>query len=182
MNKRINYYAMVILLSSCLSSCATIFGGSKYVAHVKIDNHPNATISFNGQIRGKGEASFKVWRRDANKLNIVVKEEGCETQVFNYTHRASRGWTYGVPLGIAGGYSTFISLFYRLEGGSGADIAGLFVGNMVLLAGIPVGIDAITGAYWKPDVVADKGITKENARHYTYTIDYTGCKIKEGGK
>ena len=46
------------------SSCATIVGGSRYIAHVTVQDHPNATIMYNNAIKGKGEASFKIKRKD----------------------------------------------------------------------------------------------------------------------
>ena len=155
-----NDLMMAVLLSSCLTGCATIFGGSKYVANVVVEHHPNASIVYNGKNRGNGNATFKINRRDANKVAIVVKEKGCETQVFNYNHRELRGWTLGTPIGISAGYSSFINLFARLDGANGAELTGLFVGNMIMLAGIPIGVDALTGAYWRPDISVEKGITR----------------------
>ena len=173
------------------SSCATIFGGSIYVAHIKVEKYPSASITYNGLERGKGEASIKVKRRDADKIAIVIKESGCETQVFNYSHRSLRGWTLAVPLGIG----TPISLLTAAlsSANSSADNSGgnprgsadpsafpvTFIGTLLFISGPFIIPDLVTGAYWQPDVNAEKGVRKVDGSHYNYTIDYSGCKIKD---
>ena len=69
------------------SSCATIIGGAKYNAKVQVPNHPNASISVNGEFKGQGEANFLVKRRDANKLDITVQEEDCEPETTHFTKK-----------------------------------------------------------------------------------------------
>ena len=145
-----------IVISSCffMASCATIIGGSKYKAHITVKNHPNATITYKNGLVGKGTASIKVPRQEANKFYLEIKEEGCKTQIDSFTTRSFRGWAF----------------------------AGTLIGwTGVTNAGIPLpwGIvtDLATGALWKPNVW-EKGITKLDLKNYNYLIDYTGCDSK----
>ncbi len=77
-------YAFILIATLVFfSSCATICGGSNYYAHINIEGHPKAHITCNGLERGMGQAVFKVKRSNADKLLIVVKEDGCEQQTFD---------------------------------------------------------------------------------------------------
>jgi len=137
------------------SSCATIVGGGKYYAHVNIKNHPNAVISYNGEVLGQGYAAFKVPRREANSFSITLKEENCEEQHFDFKERSFRGWAF------VGTLITWTGL--SINGGPWLPI--------------PFGVivDGATGAFWKPDI-NEKGVTKTDYKNYNYLIDYTGCK------
>jgi hypothetical protein len=155
-NSLINLFVSVLLIFIVLgfSSCATIFGGSKYYAHVTVEDHPNATIKYNGSMRGKGHATIKLNRKDANKLSFEVKEEGCEPQTVDYVGRSFRTWAFiGSALGWTG-----------------------------LVNGIPlpwgVAVDLATGAVWKPNL-KEKGITKQDSKNYNYSITYKGCSVKQ---
>ena len=150
--KKVFYLVAIVISMAFLSSCATIIGGSKYYAHVKVPDHPQAKISYKGTYQGTGEAIVKVKRKEANKLSFAVKEEGCDEQIFNFRQRELRvaafiltleGWTIG--------------FYYALP----------------IPAGI--GVDFLTGAIWKPDI-NEKGITKIDYRNYIYNIDYKNCK------
>ena len=93
------------------SSCATIIGGAKYNAKVQVPNHPDATISVNGEYKGQGEANFLVKRRDANKLDITVQEENCEPETTHFSKRAFRGWAFvGTLVGWTGITPTYLPL------------------------------------------------------------------------
>jgi hypothetical protein len=146
-------YLFFILTFNVLifSRCATIVGGSRYIAHVTVLDHPNATIMFNNAIKGKGEATFKVKRKDANKFQLTIKEEGCQQQVDSFTNR-------------------------KFRGGALVGDLGLGVAVYVLAVGIP--IDFIDGAFWKPDA-SEKEIKKEDYKTFNYLINYSGCNVKQ---
>ena len=133
-----------------------IVGGSKYYAKVQVVEHPNAGIYVKNRLEGKGNASFLVRRKDANKFTLTIKKEGCEDQTFKYQKRALRGW----------------SIF--------GTIVGFTFGNVADGIILPIGIivDVANGAIWKPDL-GEAGITKLDYKHYSYNIDYTGCKTQE---
>jgi len=141
----------VLATFSLLTSCATIIGGSKYYAHVKVDDYPNAKIEYKGTYQGAGNAVIKTKRAEANKFSVTIKEDDCETQTINYTQRIFRGWAF----------------------------AGTIVGWTGIISGIPlpwgVAVDLSTGALWKPDIT-EKGVTKTDYKRYNYIIDYSGCK------
>lgn len=131
------------------SNCATIVGGSKYYAHVKVPNHPNAKIEYNGEFQGNGDATFKVKRSKANQLAIDVQDTDCKNQTVNYTDRKFRGWAFA---GTVIGWTGWV--------------------NFPIPWGVIV--DFSTGALYKPDE-ADPSITKTDLNNYIYKIDYTGC-------
>jgi hypothetical protein len=136
------------------SGCATIVGGSKYYAHVKVENHPNASISYKGNIKGMGTAVFKAPRVHADAFSVSVKEDSCEEQKFNFTERTFRGWALAGTI-----------LFWTGE------INGIPLPWCVML-------DVSTGAFWKSDKT-EKGITKIDYKNYIYKINYTGCKQED---
>ena len=137
------------------SSCATIIGGAKYNAKVQVPNHPDATISVNGEYKGQGEANFLVKRRDANKLDITVQEENCEPETTHFSKRAFRGWAFvGTLVGWTGITPNYIPLPWGVV------------------------VDACTGAWWKPDVT-EKGVSKIDYDNFLYTITYKAIPKKE---
>lgn len=143
----------LVLIVGCafwLSSCATIVGGSKYFAHVRIQGQPDAGIYVQNRLQGKGDAVFQVRRKDADKFSITVKKDGCEDQSFKYKSRTFRGWAF------VGSLVTFTYYIF------------------------PVGVlvDLANGAYWKPSLF-ERGISKMDYKHYEYNVDYTGCKTQE---
>lgn len=125
------------------SSCATIVGGAKYNARVRVPDHPNAKISINGQYRGNGEASMLINRKEANMVNVTVQEGEDEPQTTIFSGRRFRAGTL---------------------------IFDLLLG---WVPPIPVGVivDAATGAWWKPDD-SEPGVTKIDTDNYLYTITY----------
>ena len=151
--RKLLYLLGLIVLSASFSSCATIFGGSKYHAKVQVPDYSDAKIEYQGSYKGSGEASFKAKRKDADNFSVTVKKEGCENQTKNFTQKSFRGWAF----------------------------AGTLVGWTSWYAGLPlpwgVGLDAITGAWWKPDI-SERGVTKQDYNHYIYQIDYNGCDTK----
>jgi hypothetical protein len=152
----INLFVSVVLMLVVFSftSCATIFGGSKYYAHITVEDHPNATITYNGSLRGKGHATIKLKRQDANKLSFVIKDQGCEPQTVDYVGRNFRTWAFiGSAVGFTG-----------------------FVGGVPVPWGVAV--DLATGAVWKPNV-KETGITKQDSKNYNYSIQYKGCPEKQ---
>jgi len=149
------YKLFFVVFAFLSSSCATIIGGSRYYAHVFVENHPNASISYKGVSGGYGSAVFKVPRSEANRFTITVSEENCEKQNFTFKQRKIRGWA----------------------------LAGTLLGWTSIIGGIPVPIglffDLGTGALWRPDI-AEKGVSKIDIKNYNYVItNYNNCAPKE---
>ena len=143
----------MVLLSGCvlLSNCATIVGGKSYYARVTVKDHPEARINYKAIDMGKGYASFKAPRKEANSFAVTIKEENCEEQKFIYSKRTFRGWALVGTIVTFTGYISTVPIPYGVI------------------------VDCATGALWKPDI-NEKGIVKVDYKHYNYTIDYTGCK------
>lgn len=123
-----------------------------YYAKVRVPNYPDAEIYYKGYDEGKGEVSFKVPRRDADKFTVVIQKKGCLTETRHFVLRQFRGWSF------LGTLVTFTGITKS--------------------SGIPlpfgVAVDGATGAWWKPDI-NEKGVSKEDYKHYMYRVDYTGC-------
>lgn len=149
-------YILILLNVTFLSGCATIVGGSKYYAKIHIEGHPNASIYVKDRFEGKGSASVLVSRKDADKFSFTIKEENCEDQTFKYRKRVLRGWA------VIGSVVTYT--FTNVEG--------------EYLIPIGVIVDVMNGAIWKPDI-SEKDITKLDYKHYSYAVEYTGCKTTE---
>ncbi|CEN39013.1 hypothetical protein [Capnocytophaga cynodegmi] len=95
------YIICFIVVALSLTSCATIVGGSKYNAHIQVANNPNAHIYYKGNIVGTGNAVVKVKRKDADKFEFSVQQEGKEKQTYRYNSRTIRGWSLaGTILGM----------------------------------------------------------------------------------
>jgi len=128
-------------------------GGSNYYAHVTVDEHPNAVITFEGEKQGSGTANFSAPRRNADSFSITVREPGCREQVFDFTERSFRGWS----------------------------LAGSLAGGTLLISSIPLPLglitDGQTGSLWKPDIT-EAGVSKIDDKNYHYNVNYTGCKDK----
>lgn len=143
-----------------LSNCATIVGGSRYVAHVVVVDRPSATIVVNGEQKGHGSATFLVKRNSADKFSFTVQEQDCAKETYTYTSRTFRGWAFfGSIVGWTGVLSSSDGTWIPLPWGMVVDLA--------------------TGAVWKPNVL-EKGISKEDYKNFRYTINYTGCQTKSG--
>jgi len=142
--------SLLILTAILFSSCGVIIGGSNYYAHVTVENHPEAVISFEGESQGSGTASFSAPRRKADSFSIKVKEPGCKEQVFDFTEKKYRGWT----------------------------LAGSVVTGVGLIASVPVPfglmVDGATGSLWKPSI-NEAGVSEIDFKNYHYNINYTGC-------
>ncbi|MGC4020871.1 MAG: hypothetical protein QM734_02475 [Cyclobacteriaceae bacterium] len=92
MNDKYKILVILLFVSFGFYNCATICGGSRYNANILVNGRPTAQILYNGALVGNGSASIKVNRKDANKLVLTVKDEGCQDQSFKYTSRTFRGW------------------------------------------------------------------------------------------
>jgi len=151
------YILTCFVITSLFSSCATIAGGSQYWAKVQVNGHPNAKIEYEGIYEGTGDASFKVKRSEADQLTIKITEDGCETETKKFTQRTFRGWAF------VGTIITWTGL--SINGGPWIPI--------------PFGVivDGATGAWWKPEI-NEKGVSKQDYKHFMYQIDYTGCDNK----
>lgn len=139
----------LVAFALSFSSCATIVGGAKYNARVRVPDHPNAKISINGQYRGNGEATMLINRKEANMLNVTVQEGEDEPQTTVFNGRKFRAGTL---------------------------IFDLLLG---WVPPIPVGVivDAATGAWWKPDE-NEPGVSKIDVDNYQYTIYYQSITNK----
>jgi hypothetical protein len=74
--KRSTLMGIVILgIAILMNSCATIFGGTKYVAHVTPSNK-QADVYMNDIKYGTGDTKIKVKR--SNNLNLTLKAEVCD--------------------------------------------------------------------------------------------------------
>jgi hypothetical protein len=148
---------IAIFAGILLSGCATICGGSRYIAHVTVKDHPNANIYYQGNLEGKGFADVRVKRTDANKFILTVKEDNFQEQQFKYTRRTFRGWA------LVGTLITWTFNYGWIP--------------------IPVGlvVDLATGAFWKPDIT-EKGIIKSDYKHFNYLLQYSGGAVKDTTK
>ena len=155
--KSLFYFLALLVITVIITSCATIIGGSKYWAKIQVPDHPNAKIEYKGMYQGTGVASFTAKRSEANQFSVKIKEEGCETETKKFSQRSFRGWAFvGTVVGWTG---------LTINGGPWLPI--------------PFGVivDGATGAWWKPDI-NEKGVSKQDYKHFNYYIDYTGCKSK----
>lgn len=82
MMKKIILFVGLITITSLLSSCGVMFGGSKYNENIKVLEHPKAEIFANGEKIGVGEVT-KSFKRN-NDLKIEVKQDGCEPKTQNF--------------------------------------------------------------------------------------------------
>jgi len=143
-------FVVLFLFSIYLSSCGVIIGGSKYRAHVTVENHPNAVISYEGNNKGMGQAQFLAPRKYADSFSILVNEQGCDEQRFDFSERSYRGWT----------------------------LAGTLVTWTGVIAGVPVPwgliVDGTSGSFWKPSI-HEEGVSKIDYKNYHYSLNYTGC-------
>src|ERR1043166_2113660 len=80
------------------SSCATIVGGSRYNAHIVVNEHPAAKSSYHGVYQRAGNVTVKVKRSEADRFTFTVKEEGCPEQKYTYTHRTFRGFAFAFTI------------------------------------------------------------------------------------
>jgi hypothetical protein len=120
-----------ITISSLLfTSCATIVGGSKYNAHIVVADNSNAKILYKGEVIGTGNATVKVKRKEANKFEFSVKQDGCNEQNYKYNTRSFRGWAFA---GTILGWTGIAPSGFPLPWGVITDLA--------------------TGAVWKPNVM-----------------------------
>lgn len=151
--RKFNYILTYCIITIMFSSCATIVGGSSYWAKVRVNGHPNAKIEYHGMYQGNGEVYFKAKRSEANQFSVTIKEDSCKAETKNFTQRTFRGWAF---------VGTLITW-------TGASIDGAWLP-------IPFGVivDGSTGAWWKPSIY-EKGVSKQDYKHYTYQVDYTGC-------
>lgn len=158
MKKRFQICLGALALAVLLSNCATIVGGSNYIAKVVVVDKPNAKIVVNGEQKGIGNATFMAKRSMADKVSITVQEAGCAEQTFKYQSRVFRGWAFfGTIIGWTGVLTSSDGTWVPLPFG--------------------VVVDLATGAVWKPDDL-EKGVSKIDYKNFLYSINYTGCEAK----
>lgn len=148
--ERIALFAVLATISTLLSGCATIVGGSHYYAHVIVDNRPGAAIFYKGENMGRGQALIKVPRTQADKLVFQVKEENGTEQEFRFNQKCFRSLAFvGTALLWTGITKTGIPLPWGVV------------------------LDFSTGALWKPDIM-ESGVSEISCRHFKYLLTYTG--------
>jgi hypothetical protein len=154
--KHLFYVLGGLLILGFFSGCATIVGGSKYNAKVRVPDHPEAEIKYEGSYKGKGEANFKAKRRDADDFTVTIEKEDCKSKTRRFSQRSFRGWSF---FGTLVGWTGFIP------------------GTTIPL---PTGfiVDMATGALWKPDI-SEKGVSKQDYDNFIYTVNYEGCETTE---
>jgi hypothetical protein len=82
-------FATLLVIVS-MSSCATMFGGSKYRAHVKVPNYPDAQITVDGRKTGAGGEATKLVKRNKS-LTVEVEQEGCKDFQRTYDNKVRVG-------------------------------------------------------------------------------------------
>ena len=185
MNKNV----FMIMIASCFlfSSCATIFGGRKYNAIIKT-NRPNAEIWVNGEYIGVGNAVSSFERKNANKLNITLKEKGCEDSIFKFRSRKIRGFALA---GAIAPWALFaINLIpalsapkytYIYPDGSisyGGNQTTFFLYLLSAYYTAPGTTDFINfSTMYKPDI-KEAGVYKRDYKNYEYRLQST-CLTKE---
>jgi hypothetical protein len=132
-----------IVIGVLTTGCATIFGGSFYIANIVVNNKPDAEIEYQGRVIGKGKAMVKVRRTKADRFSFTIREEGYEPYPVSFHGRDFR--------------------------------FGPFLGDLFLvpylLVGIPcLVVDAISGAFYKPDS-DDFRIQKIGISNFLYSIN-----------
>lgn len=68
----------VSVISIMLSSCATLFGGNRYVADVVVPGREDVGIYVNGKQVGYGSATFEQKRKQ--RLEVTLEKDGCTPQ------------------------------------------------------------------------------------------------------
>jgi hypothetical protein len=67
---------MILSVMVSLSSCCTIFGGSRYNATITAKDHPKATIFVNGEKAGVGMVTGTYFRKQT--LQVELRQEDCD--------------------------------------------------------------------------------------------------------
>lgn len=104
---RLFHFSLFITVILCkITGCATITGGSSYFATVVVNSKPEAEIVYQGRVVGRGKTILKVQRRDADKLFLTVREEGCEPFPVSFSSKDFRAEALVanlfLPFGLAG--------------------------------------------------------------------------------
>lgn len=90
MKKRTLFFAAVTMSASILfTSCGVMFGGSRYNANIKVNDHPNAEIYANGEKMGMGEVTG-TFKRNL-PLKVEVKQDKCEPKTKNFDNAFRTG-------------------------------------------------------------------------------------------
>ncbi|MCX8472629.1 MAG: hypothetical protein ORN85_03170 [Sediminibacterium sp.] len=174
-----NRSIFIIMVASCFlfSSCATIFGGRNYNAIINT-NRPNATIIVNNQFAGTGHGVVAVPRKDANKLNIVLKEKGCNDTVFSFRSRKIRGFALA---GAIAPWAFFTTTLISLSNPRTSSIIDPYNSALFVYTGLYISIlsfypsivdFANFSTMYKPDIL-EKGVYKKNYKNYEYRLQST---------
>ena len=93
MRRLLFVFLALAAITLSFSSCATVVGGAKYNARVRVPDHPNARITVNGQYLGDGEVTASLNRRECNQVNVVVQEGDDDPQTVLFSGRKFRTGT-----------------------------------------------------------------------------------------
>ncbi len=89
--KKSTLFLAAITMSALIlfTSCGVMFGGSRYNANIKVNDHPNAEIYANGEKIGTGEVSSSFKRN--LPLKVEVKQDKCEPKTKNFDNAFRTG-------------------------------------------------------------------------------------------
>ncbi len=169
---------LFVIISIIFSSCATICGGKNYNALVKT-NRPNAEIWINNNYIGHGYGQLSLDRINANRLNIILKEKGCEDTVFKFRSRKIRGFALAgaiTPWVVLAGsfYVLFNPAFQELSGDVYFPPIGFFYGLLFSSFTIPSSLVNLINfsTMYKPDI-DEFGVYKIDYKNYEYRLNST---------
>ncbi len=98
MKNRMKNVMMVVVIALISQSCATLFGGGKYVATIKPHN-PNSTIYVNGVDYGKGDIEIKHKRNKTMYVeSVAVDGSKASVKVTKKFRWGIQGATLGTAL------------------------------------------------------------------------------------
>lgn len=94
---------VLVCATVALSSCATMFGGSRYYATFEVEGHQEAQVKVRGY--GKVQQGEKVKLRRHGKKTVTVTESGCNEMTRSYSNTINYTTLANIPfvLVIGGG-------------------------------------------------------------------------------
>lgn len=149
-----------------MSSCATMFGGARYNARVRVDNASGTTITYKGKVISNN-AVLSIKRKHADKVSFEVSKEGYKTEKFDFRKKEFRS----------------IALIASIFSGIGSNTQTNNGVTRTQLTFIPyVLIDIINySSLWKPSL-SEAGVYKKNYNNYEYILNYRATPTKKPKK
>ena len=89
---------MMIAVALVMSSCATMFGGSKYYATFEVEGHQNAEVKVSGY--GKVSQGEKVKLRRHGAKTVSISEQGCEKMTKTYGNTFNATSVVNLPFNL----------------------------------------------------------------------------------